>query len=261
MSQLLLIPDPRPLVERLGVDFFHAAPGSPGVYLMRDASKAVLYVGKARNLRKRLCSYRVANPDRMRKRHLRLLRQVASIDLEICSSDEAALKREADLIVSLKPRFNRAGTWQGPGRFLAWRVEASALKLSILTAPQTAHRNSGPLGASAAYLRAAIARLLWCSFNPVPGAAALPAGWFAGRHGEEVRIEAPSPKDAEHAALLIDQLMCGVSDDFEKWVRQRCGTEGGAFDENARQTDLEYLRTATEGLKRRLAGGNAAPVL
>ena len=54
MPQLLLFPDPRPLVERLGADFFRQAPNHPGVYLMRDASDTVLYVGKAKSLRKRL---------------------------------------------------------------------------------------------------------------------------------------------------------------------------------------------------------------
>jgi hypothetical protein len=73
MKQMLLFPDPRPLVERLGRDFFRQAPERSGVYLMRDSSDTVLYVGKAKNLRKRLGSYRVANPDRMARRHLRML--------------------------------------------------------------------------------------------------------------------------------------------------------------------------------------------
>ncbi len=76
MAQMLLFPDPRPLVERLGADFFRRAPDHPGVYLMRDASDTVLYIGKAKSLRKRLASYRVANPERMRRRHLRLLHAV-----------------------------------------------------------------------------------------------------------------------------------------------------------------------------------------
>ena len=61
-SQTLLFPDPRPLVERLGHDFFRQLTDRPGVYLMQDATGLVLYVGKAKNLRKRLGSYRVANP-------------------------------------------------------------------------------------------------------------------------------------------------------------------------------------------------------
>ena len=47
MTQILLFPDPRPLVERLGPHFFRQAPDGPGVYLMRDAANEVLYVGKA----------------------------------------------------------------------------------------------------------------------------------------------------------------------------------------------------------------------
>src|SRR3989440_9809768 len=131
MTQLLLIPDPRPLVERLGCEFFRQAPESAGVYLMRDAADTVLYVGKARNLRKRLASYRVANPDRLRRRHLRLLRAVARIELQECASEDAALAREAELLRGLKPRFNRAGTWSSPRRFLTWIATNSGLKLAI----------------------------------------------------------------------------------------------------------------------------------
>jgi len=45
MGQLLLIPDPRPLDQRLGRKFFRQAPRRPGVYLMKDARNNVLYVG------------------------------------------------------------------------------------------------------------------------------------------------------------------------------------------------------------------------
>src|SRR6185369_6098964 len=90
MPQMLLFPDPRPLVERLGANFSRQAPESAGVYLMRDHLDNVLYVGKARNLKKRLASYRVANPDRLRRRHLRLLHSVARIELRECPSEVSA---------------------------------------------------------------------------------------------------------------------------------------------------------------------------
>ena len=42
MPQLLLFPDPRPLVERLGREFFRQVPETPGVYLMHGAADVVL---------------------------------------------------------------------------------------------------------------------------------------------------------------------------------------------------------------------------
>src|SRR5213595_3608176 len=98
MAQMLLFSDPRPLVDRLGPGFFRDAPQTPGVYLMRDSLDRILYIGKARNLKKRLASYRVANPDRLRRRHLKLLRSVARIELQECGSESSALAHEAELL-------------------------------------------------------------------------------------------------------------------------------------------------------------------
>ena len=48
---------------------------------------------KARNLRKRSSSYRVANPDRLARRHLRLLRAVARVELQECADEASALAK------------------------------------------------------------------------------------------------------------------------------------------------------------------------
>ena len=104
MGQMLLLRDPRPLDERLGRKFFRKAPKRAGVYLMRDAADEVLYVGKAKNLQQRLGNYRIANPDRMPRRHLRMLRRVARIELQFCPGESAALKHESKLIRALRKR-------------------------------------------------------------------------------------------------------------------------------------------------------------
>lgn len=108
-DQLWLFDPPRPLVDRLGEDFFRAIPAAPGVYLLCGASEGVLYVGKARNLRKRLASYRVANPERFPRRIIRLLHRVRRIEWDECPTEEAARHREELLICVLAPRFNAAG--------------------------------------------------------------------------------------------------------------------------------------------------------
>ncbi len=165
MGQLLLIPDPRPLDERLGRKFFREAPRRAGVYLMRDAADRVLYVGKAKNLRQRLRNYRTANPDRMPRRHLRLVREVARIDFQFCPGESAALKRESKLLRSLKPKFNRAGVWPGKTKFFVWRQVAEQLELAVAEIPATGWRRFGPLG-GASQLYPALARMLWLALNP-----------------------------------------------------------------------------------------------
>ena len=114
-GQLWLFDPPRPLVERLGENFFRAIPAEPGVYLMCGDSEGILYVGKARNLRKRLASYRVANPERLPRRIIRLLHRVTRIEFDICPTEEIARLREELLICVLTPKFNAAGkVWPKP---------------------------------------------------------------------------------------------------------------------------------------------------
>jgi hypothetical protein len=115
-GQLWLFDPPKPLVERFGDEFFSALPTGPGVYLMCGETEGVLYVGKARNLRKRLGSYRVANPERLPRRTIRLLHQVRRIEWDECPSEEAASHREELLICVLAPKFNAAGkVWERKG--------------------------------------------------------------------------------------------------------------------------------------------------
>jgi len=76
---------------------------------MCGRSEGVIYVGKARNLRKRLCCYRVAKPEWFPRRIIRLLWQVQRVEFDECRTEAITLEREVALICALQPRFNRAG--------------------------------------------------------------------------------------------------------------------------------------------------------
>jgi hypothetical protein len=244
MTQMLLFPDPRPLVERLGSDFFRAAPEGPGVYLMRDCADQVLYVGKAKNLRKRLGSYRVANPDRMPRRHLRMLRAVHRIELQPCTDETCALAQESRLLLALRPRFNRAGTWPKVPRFFGWRVLGHDLQLAVTSIVTHGWHHHGPLGANAIPLRASFARLLWCAFHPDVGLAGLPGGWFWGIHGEICNL--PFGDDGSggmiNPAVLLNNFFAGNHMEFIDWILQSTAFWSHPFDLAVRDGDLEILK-------------------
>jgi predicted GIY-YIG superfamily endonuclease len=237
--QLLLFPDSRPLVERLGREFFRQLPETAGVYLMRDAVDTVLYVGKARNLRKRLGSYRVANPDRLPRRHLRLLRAVARIELQECPDEPAALAREAELLRSLKPRFNRAGTWSGPPRYLAWTCAGPELQLEVTGLPLDGWHVHGPLGAGAAILRQVLVRLLWLTLYPQPGIAGLPAGWVRGQFGGIARLNCG--RQVTEVQEKLESLASGQTAAFCDWIRLRQAITLHPFERALVEKDLEHL--------------------
>ena len=81
------------------------APTSPGVYRMLNTNNDVLYVGKAKNVRKRLSSYaRVGAPQPARI--LRMIAATVSVEIVSTATETEALLLEANLIKQLKPRFN-----------------------------------------------------------------------------------------------------------------------------------------------------------
>jgi excinuclease ABC subunit C len=81
------------------------APSSPGVYRMLNAANDVLYVGKAKNVRKRLASYArvtAVQPARI----MRMIAATVAIEIVSTSTETEALLLEANLIKQLRPRFN-----------------------------------------------------------------------------------------------------------------------------------------------------------
>jgi len=80
------------------------APSAPGVYRMIDASGDVLYVGKAKNIRKRVLAY--ARPTGYDPRIERMVAATAALEFVSTATETEALLLEANLIKRLRPRFN-----------------------------------------------------------------------------------------------------------------------------------------------------------
>jgi excinuclease ABC subunit C len=79
-------------------------PDQPGIYLYKDAKGKILYVGKARSIRKRLASYFNAGPKHPKTEAL--LADFVSIDTVISKSESEALALENATIKKHKPRYN-----------------------------------------------------------------------------------------------------------------------------------------------------------
>jgi excinuclease ABC subunit C len=80
------------------------APSSPGVYRMLDAKGDVLYVGKAKNIKKRVTAY--ARPTGLDSRIMRMVGATVSMEFVSTATETEALLLEANLIKRLRPRFN-----------------------------------------------------------------------------------------------------------------------------------------------------------
>ena len=80
------------------------APDSPGVYRMTDARGEVLYVGKAKNIRKRILAY--TRPTGYDTRIERMIAATAALEFVSTATETEALLLEANLIKRLRPRFN-----------------------------------------------------------------------------------------------------------------------------------------------------------
>jgi predicted GIY-YIG superfamily endonuclease len=239
MAQLLLIPDARPLEKRLGRTFFCKAPRRPGVYLMKDAADKVLYVGKAKDLRQRLNNYRIANPDRMPRRHLRMVREVERIEFQFCPNESSALAHEAKLLRSLKPKFNRAGVWPGKARFLAWRIREARLEMTVVETPEPDWQRFGPLGGNAIHLQRTLARLLWLVLNPARGLADLPTGWAHGQFMGTATLNCGLAVDEVRTAL--ETFFWGQPQQFLFWLGSKFTERTMAFERGMIRSELEIL--------------------
>src|SRR6266704_2118479 len=102
----------------------HEVPHKPGVYLMRDRFNRVIYVGKARDLRKRVSSYFL--PSKLAQADLKtraMLEATWDFEMHVVRSEAESVLLEGKLIKEYRPRYNIS--FRDDKRFLLVRIDVS----------------------------------------------------------------------------------------------------------------------------------------
>jgi len=97
--------------RKFGQGFLGGVPDAPGVYLFHDDGGTLLYVGKAKRLRRRLAQYRNAKRLKSHRKMRMLVDSAATLRWEICESELDASLREVRLIQAHRPKRNVASAF------------------------------------------------------------------------------------------------------------------------------------------------------
>lgn len=119
--------------EKFGADFLPTVPLDPGVYRFYDRTGNVIYVGKAKRLRRRLAQYRLVTAQRKHRRMRAILQRARQVDFTVCASHLDACLLEIQLIQDLRPRCNIAGAYSFLYPYIGMRREGGVLGFAFST--------------------------------------------------------------------------------------------------------------------------------
>jgi hypothetical protein len=122
--------------QKFGADFLASVPSAPGVYHLYDAAGVLLYVGKARDLRRRLGQYRATRRIKKDRKRRALVRAAARIDWQVCESELDALLTEIRHIQGLGPQKNVAGAFPFLYPFVGIRADGGEVSFCVTTTPE-----------------------------------------------------------------------------------------------------------------------------
>src|SRR5688572_15547931 len=122
--------------RKFGDDFLAGVPPEPGIYRLYDAAGALIYVGKARNLRRRLAQYRTSRRTKKDRKRRGLVRSAARIEWQLCASELEASLTEIGLIQTLRPRHNIAAAFSFLYPFIGIQVDGPDTRFCLTSSPE-----------------------------------------------------------------------------------------------------------------------------
>ena len=122
--------------RKFGADFLAGVPHQPGVYRIYDAAGELLYVGKARDLQRRLAQYRTPRRTKKDRKRRALVRSAGRIEWQICPSELDASLTEIGLIQTLRPPRNVAGAFPFLYPFIGIQIDGGDTRFCLTTSPE-----------------------------------------------------------------------------------------------------------------------------
>ncbi len=116
--------------------FFPTVPQCPGVYRIYDRNNLLIYVGKAKNLRRRLGQYKNVKRRKKHWKMCKILADAAKIEFQICDSEFDAQLIEAKLIQDELPKWNTAGAFYFLYPMIGIREDQGKIAFCYTTEPE-----------------------------------------------------------------------------------------------------------------------------
>lgn len=122
--------------KKFGKDFLKGVALKPGTYIFSNADGKILYIGRAKNLRRRLSQYK--NTKRLRKhRKMRaIVERATRLEWSECETHLDACVREVKLIQEHRPRFNIDAKYSFMYPLIGVQIHAQEIYLCLTTHPE-----------------------------------------------------------------------------------------------------------------------------
>src|SRR5207249_2405209 len=122
--------------RKFGAGFLESLPGSSGVYLVYNQQEELIYVGKAKNLKRRLSQYRNILRRKKHRRMRGIVKEAARIEIQCTETDLDACLTEATLIQKHRPRWNIVGAYSFLYPLIGIRYANGNLEFCMTTTPE-----------------------------------------------------------------------------------------------------------------------------
>ena len=125
--------------RKFGVDLLRELPEAPAVYLFKGEDGEILYAGKAKNVRRRLSSYRNAGRRKAHRKMRKLVKEAHSLEVRLQENEREALLVENELIRTHRPRYNVDGAFEFLYPAIGLGRNGHQLLLAFSTHPESLH--------------------------------------------------------------------------------------------------------------------------